>query len=153
MSEEAVYGLILVTGMIVVSNSLVGTSANALVTVAITVVVFFAAHVYAGTIAHLATRQGHGDLWISALAAAKRSIGMLVASVIPLLILLLGVSHVIDDDAAILTALAVDTVLLGVLGWLAVARWTPSFWVRMGSALVSAAFGAVIALLKALVHQ
>ena len=37
-SEEAVYGLILVSGMIVVSHSIVGTSINAFVTVVVTVI-------------------------------------------------------------------------------------------------------------------
>jgi hypothetical protein len=153
MSEEAIYGLILVTGMIVLSNSLGGTSLNALITVVVTVVVFFAAHVYAGTIAHLATNHGHGDVAISLRAAVWRSLGMLVASVIPIVILLLGVSHLIDDDTAIWTALIVDTVLLGILGWAAIARWSTRFWVRLGSALVTAAFGGVLALLKAFVHH
>ena len=36
ISEESVYGLILVSGMIVVSNTLTGTSANALLTVVVT---------------------------------------------------------------------------------------------------------------------
>lgn len=153
MSEEAVYGLILVTGMIVVSNSLVGTSINALITVVVTVIVFFAAHVYAGTVAHLATEQGHGNVLVSLRAAAWRSAGMLLASVIPVIILLLGVSHAIDDDAAIWAALIVDTLMLGILGWLAVARWTTRFWLRLASALITASFGAVLALLKAFVHH
>jgi hypothetical protein len=153
MSEEAIYGLILVTGMIVVSNTLAGTSLNALITVVVTVVVFFAAHVYAGTISHLSTNRGHGDLRLSLMAAIQHSIGMLAASVIPIVILLLGVSHVVDDEIAIWAALIVDTVLLGVLGWFAVARWSPHFWVRITSALITAAFGGIIALLKALVHH
>jgi hypothetical protein len=153
MSEEAIYGLILVTGMIVLSNSIAGTSLNALITVVVTVLVFFAAHVYAGTIAHLATQHGHGDVGISLRAAAWRSLGMLVASVIPIVILLLGVSHVIDDDTAIWTALIVDTVMLGILGWAAIARWSTRFWVRLASALITAAFGGVLALLKAFVHH
>ncbi|MBN9174600.1 MAG: hypothetical protein J0I70_10675, partial [Microbacterium sp.] len=70
MSEEAVYGLILVSGMIVVSNSVVGTSANALLSVVITVIVFFAAHVYAGTLARLAADE-HSDLRSSVAAAAR----------------------------------------------------------------------------------
>ncbi|NNC11632.1 hypothetical protein HII28_07050 [Planctomonas sp. JC2975] len=153
MSEDSIYGLILVTGMIVLSNSLASTSLNALLTVVVTVIVFFAAHVYSRTIAHMATSRGHGNLWISLGAAAAGTVGMLVASVIPLVILLLGVSHFIDDDTAIWTAVIVDTVLLGILGWFAVARWTPHFWARISSALVTAAFGGVLALLKAVVHH
>lgn len=152
ISEESVYGLILVSGMIVVSNTLTGTSANALLTVVVTVVVFFAAHVYAGTVAGLA-REHRGDLKVSFVAAFHRSEGMLLVSVIPVVILLLGVSRVVDDDLAIWTALLVDTVILGVLGWFAVARWNPRFWVRLTSALITAGFGGILVLMKAFIHH
>ena len=54
MSEEAIYGLILVSGMIVVSASSSGAAVDAVITVAVTVIVFFAAHVFAGTLGRLA---------------------------------------------------------------------------------------------------
>lgn len=153
ITEESVYGLILVSGMIVVSNSLVGTSMNALLTVVVTVIVFFAAHVYAGTLARLAKDGADGDLRASIRAAAHHSQGMLFASVAPLLILFLGVIRVFSDETAIWTALIVDTVLLGALGWLAVARWTRNVWHRLLSALITATFGGVIVLLKAVIHH
>lgn len=152
ISEESVYGLILVSGMIVVSNTLTGTSANALLTVVVTVFVFFAAHVYAGTVAGLATEH-RGDVRTSFIAAVHRSEGMLLVSVVPIVILLFGVTRAIDDDLAIWGALLVDTVLLGVLGWFAVARWNPSFWVRLMSALITAGFGGILALMKAFIHH
>lgn len=152
MSEEAVYGLILVSGMIVVSNSVVGTSINALLTVVITVVVFFAAHVYAGTIARMAS-DDHPRLRTSIVAAAHHSEGMLVVAVLPLLVLVLGVVRVVDDEVAIWTALLTDTVVLGVLGWIAVSKWTTRFWPRLASALITAAFGLAITALKALIHH
>lgn len=153
MTEEAIYGLILVSGMIVVSNSLVGTSANALVTVAATVVVFFLAHVYAGTLARLAAEEGHGDVAISVRAAIRHSRGLLAVAVLPLAILLLGVTGVLDDETSIWTALGLDVVVLGVLGWLAVAKWSDSVWARGLSALITAGFGVVVMALKALIHQ
>ena len=127
-SEESVYGLILVSGMIVVSGSVVGTSVNALVTVAVTVVVFYLAHVYAGTLGRLAASDGEAGLRESLAAAARHSRGMLFASVVPLVILLLGTTDLIDDSLAIWSSLVVNTVMLGVLGWLAVARWS-THWV------------------------
>lgn len=151
MSEEAVYGLILVSGMIVVSNGVAGTSLNALLTVVVTVIVFFAAHVYAGTIARLASEENI-DLGASITAAARHSVGMLLVSVIPAALLLLGVIHLLDDEAAIWFALLADTVVLGVLGWIAVSRWTPRFWPRVASALITAAFGLAITALKVLIH-
>lgn len=150
VSEEAVYGLILVSGMIVVSNSVVGTSLNALATVVVTVLVFFAAHVYAGTLARMVATGGR-DKRACFLAAVRHSEGMLLISLLPIAILLLGVSRLVDDDLAIWGALSVDTLALGVLGWLAVSKWTRRFWPRLLSALITAGFGAAITALKAFV--
>jgi hypothetical protein len=152
-SEEAVYGLILVSGMIVVSNSLVGTSINALLTVVVTVFVFFCAHVYAGTLARLAATDGAAGFGPSLAASAKHSVGMLIAAVPPLVILLLGVTKVFPDDTAIWAALLLDIVLLALLGWFAVSRWTVRIWPRVVSALITAAFGAVLVALKAFIHH
>lgn len=153
MTEEAVYGLILVSGMIVVSGSLGATSASALLTVAITVVVFYAAHVYAGALARLAATDGAAGLRGSLRRAARRSAGLLVAATPPLVILLLGTTDVIDDVYALWTALIVNTVILGVLGWIAVARWSTHWLPRIVSAVVTAAFGGVLIILKALIHH
>jgi hypothetical protein len=60
---------------------------------------------------------------------------------------------VIDDDLAIWTALIVDTVILGLLGWFAVARWDRRFAVRLASALITAGFGGILVLLKAFIHH
>lgn len=151
MTEEAIYGLILVSGMIVVSAG--GTSLNALVTVAITVLVFFAAHVYAGTLGRLAVTDGHAGLRASLAASARQSSGMLVASVAPIGVLLLGTTQVIDDDTALWAALIVNTLILGALGWIAVSRWSTHFWPRVLSALLTAAFGGVLVILKAVIHH
>lgn len=153
MSEEAIYGLILVSGMIVVSYDLTGTSLSALITVVVTVLVFFAAHVYAGTLARLAATDGKAGLRTSLRGAAHHSLGMLLISLVPAAILLLGVTRVVDDDFAIWCALTVDAIALGVLGWLAVAKWTPHWWLRLSSALLTAAFGGVLIVLKALLHH
>lgn len=153
MSEEAIYGLILVSGMIVVSGSSTGTSLDAFVTVAVTVVVFFGAHVFAGTLGRLAATDGHAGLRASLKAASHQSGGMLFASVPPLAVLLLGTSRVIDDGTALWVALIVNTVLLGALGWIAVARWSTHWFPRILSALITAAFGGVLILLKAIIHH
>lgn len=152
-TEQAVYGLILVSGMIVISNNLVGTSLNALVTVAVTLIVFYAAHVYAGTLARLAREGDQASFRESLFESAHESEGMLLAAIVPLAALLLGVFRVVDDDTAIWIALSLDILLLGVLGWLAVARWTTRFVPRLASAVITAAFGGVIALLKSLIHH
>jgi len=150
MTEEAIYGLILVSGMIVVAGGS-GTSVAVLVTVVVTVLVFYAAHVYAGAVARLAEAGGRGSPTASLAFAARESSGLLVASVVPVVILFLGTSHVIPDIVANWAALIVNTVLLAVLGWIAVGRWRPTFTARLLGALIAASFGVILILLKAFV--
>lgn len=151
-SEEAIYGLILVSGMIVASNSAGGGSLNALITVLATVLVFFTAHVYAGTLARIAATDGAAGFAPSIRRAARHSVGMLLVAVPPLTVLLLGAVKILDDDAAVWTALILDTLLLAALGWFAVSGWTVRIWPRLLSAVITAAFGAAITLLKAFIH-
>lgn len=152
-SEEAIYGLILVSGMIVATASAGGTPWDAFVTVVVTVIIFFAAHVYAGTLGRLAMTRGEAGMGSSVAAAARHSSGMLVASVPPLVILLLGSTHLIDDSNAMWFALIVNTVVLGVLGWVAVASWNRHWAARVIGALMTAAFGGLLILLKAVIHH
>lgn len=58
-TEEGVYGVILVAGMIVVSGSHELDAWSVFITVVSTVLVFWAAHVYAGTVAHHRIVDGH----------------------------------------------------------------------------------------------
>lgn len=43
--------------------------------------------------------------------------------------------------------------ILGVLGWFAVTRWTSNLWLRLTSAVVTAMFGGAITVLKAVIHH
>ena len=56
-TEAAVYGTILVSGLVAVSSAHGETSLVVLVTVAVTVLVFWGAHVYAGTVARVSDRD------------------------------------------------------------------------------------------------
>lgn len=151
MTEEAIYGLILVSGMLVITGTAQAAAITAIVTVAVTVVVFFAAHVYAGVLARLAEQSGRWTIRGGLVAAARQSSGMLLASAAPLAILLLGATRVLEDATAIWIALIVNTILLGVLGWMAVARWNENVMVRLAGALTTAAFGGALIILKSVV--
>jgi hypothetical protein len=153
MTEEAIYGLILVSGMIVVSGTTVGTSIDALITVVVTVVIFFAAHVYAGTLSRMAESRGSSGLRASLGAASLQSSGLLVASIVPLAILALGTTDVIDDNRALWTALIANTALLAAFGWIAVARWSSHWTARVLGALITASFGGALILLKGLISH
>lgn len=151
-TEEAIYGLILVSGMIVVTESVAVDSNRAFLTVLGTVVVFWAAHVYAGTLARFGREDGGGNLRLAIKNSLRHTSGMLLAAVAPLAFLLLGGLQVLDDEAAMWMALSVDTFILAVLGYVGVARWSHSRWTRFGSALITAAFGVIVVLLKVFVH-
>lgn len=151
MTEEAIYGLILVSGLIVVAGAGGGTSIAVLITVVVTVVVFYIAHVYAGAVARLAELGGRASPARSIAIAARESSGLLAACVVPIIILFLGTSHVIPDVVANWTALVVNTIMLGVMGWIAVGRWRPGFLARLVGAVSAASFGGILIVLKAVV--
>ncbi|WP_375383836.1 hypothetical protein [uncultured Microbacterium sp.] len=152
-TEDAIYGLILVSGMIVISAQIEGDPWAAFVTVLVTVVVFWIAHVYSQALALYARHRVDHNLRRAIGEAMYKARGMLVVAVPALLLLLAGVTEVIDDDVALTTALVVNVVLLAIVGWIAVARWSPSLWARTGGAVLTAAFGLILTALKAFVHH
>ena len=152
-TEEGVYGVILVAGMIVVSNTHETTALTTFITVVSTVIVFWAAHVFAGTIA--LTRHPDGrpvGLRQSFRRALRRCWGLLISALIPSSILLFGALHVVSDDAAIWLALWTCVLVLGVLGYLAFLRRGSPWPIRLLGALATAGFGILMILLKAAVH-
>jgi len=154
LSAESVYGLVLVAGMIVVSRTLTASSIDALLTVVTTLLVFYFAHVYAGMIPHLGGRDGAPrELRTAFIESVKESSGMLFAGLAPIVLLVLGVIGVLGDDHAVWAALLVDLVLLGAVGWFVAAATVQSTWGRVGGALLTAAFGGVLIMLKAFVHH
>lgn len=145
------YGLILVAGMIVVGSYVSSDSWEALLIVLATVLVFFAAHVYAGTIAALA-HDGSRTFGAALRAAFLHSLGMVTVAVVPLVVLALGVSRLMPDEYALWGALLADVMLLALVGWLMAAARTTDVWLRLGGAVVTAAFGGVIIALKVAIH-
>ncbi|MEN2742426.1 hypothetical protein ABCS02_32005 [Microbacterium sp. X-17] len=151
MAEDAIYGLILVSAVLVASGTADATALQTFVNVFLTVIVFFAAHVYAGALARLAGSEGASGFRASIGAAAKNSSGMLLASVAPLVILLLGTTRVIEDDTALWVALIADTLILAALGWVAVARWSTHWLARLVGAAIAAGFGGALYIVKVIV--
>lgn len=152
-SEEGVYGVILVAGMIVVSNAHDATAWEGFVTVMVTVFVFWAAHVYAGTVAHHGVEGEHVvGLRESFRGAVHRSMGLLVSSLIPASILLLGATDRVPDGAAIQLSLWAGVIVLAVLGYRAFARRGSGWWMRVVGALATAGFGVLMIALKAVIH-
>src|SRR4029453_18968635 len=153
VTEESVYGVILGSGMIVVAGGHGASSWQVFWTVLITVIVFWAAHVYAGTVA----RHGLDEDRMIGLREAfrisfRRSLGLLASALIPSFILLLGATRVIPDAYAIWTALWVGVVVLAVLGWIAFSRRGSPWPIRLAGALGTASFGIAMIVLKAFIH-
>lgn len=153
VTEESVYGVILVSGMIVVSGGHGESSWSVFWTVVITVLVFWLAHVYAGTVAH------HGldhdrvvGLREAFRGALKRSLGLLASALIPSFILLLGATRAIPDPLAVWAALWAGVIVLGVLGFIAFRRRGAPWPMQIVGALVTAAFGVAMIVLKAVIH-
>ncbi len=156
-TEPAVYGVVLVAGLVVVSGESTEAPLDVLVKVAATVVVFWAAHVYAGVIARLGDEHQPGVRVRTRLASALRraldhSWGILGAVVVPLLVLLLGVVDVLTHSQAVWGTLWVSVLLLGVLGYYKVANWAGRGWVRLASAAATSTLGLALILLKTFVH-
>ena len=149
---EAIYGLVLATSVLAVSREYDSSNAGLVgVTVLVTGVVFWLAHVYARVLA--TSMSHHRMLSRSEVREALRHDWPLVEVTVPLvLILALGVVDVVPDDASILAAMLAALVELAAAGAYA-ARMRGA---RVGGAVVSAAIvvalGGAVILLKVLVH-
>lgn len=153
ITEESVYGTILVSGMIVVSGSYHATSIETFFSVITTVIVFWAAHLYAGTVAgHGVTPGDRTTLPMAFRQSLRRSLGFLLSALPPSAVLLLGALQIVPDKLAVWTALWLGVVLLGILGYRAFALRGSSWPVRILGCLGTAAFGVPMIVLKAFIH-
>jgi len=156
VSEPAIHGVILVAGLVVILGNSEEASWDVLVKVIATLVVFWAAHVYASAVAHLGDEYEGDTPWRTRAVRATRdaldhSWGMLLAGVIPLVVLTLGTLNLLSDQNAIWGTLWVAVLILGILGWLGVASWSPRPQARLLGAVVTSLLGLALVVLKSLV--
>lgn len=155
-TEEGVYGLILIAGLIAVAGSAGQNAWQTLAFIVITVTVFWAAHVYAGTVAEHSGGNANGDgisLRAAMSKAMRRSRGLLTAIIPPAIPLLLSAFGVFDTIAADWIALWIIVAVLAILGYVAYLRKRAPLHLRLVGAASTAAFGIVIILAKALLHH
>lgn len=153
VTEESVYGVVLVSGMIVVAGTHGSTSWEVFWIVAITVIVFWAAHVYAGTVSRHGLAIDHVLPLRQAFdAALNHSLGLLASAMLPSLILLLGALRVVPDALTIWLALWAGVLVLATLGFVAYRRRGAPWPMQLLGALTTAAFGLVMIVLKAFIH-
>jgi hypothetical protein len=149
---EAIYGLILATSVIAVSREYDASNAGRVgVTVLVTGLVFWLAHVYARVLAgaiaqrRMLNRSEVGDVF--------RHDWPLVEATAPLVfVLALGVLDVLPDKAAILAATLTALVELAAAGAYAARTSGAGPWGTIVSAVIAVALGSAVVLLKALVH-
>ena len=149
---EAIYGLILATSVIAVSREYDSTNAGRIgVTVLVTGIVFWLAHVYARVLAGSITQQRL--LNRSEVREALRHDWPLVEVTVPLvLVLALGVLDVVPDEAAILAATLTALVELAAAGGYAARASGAGLRGTVVSAVIAVTLGGAVVLLKALVH-
>lgn len=153
VTEESVYGTILITGLIAAASGSDETSWAILWSIFGTAFVFWAAHVYAGTVARHGVYDGKEVNLRHAFGESLRhSSGLLTSTLIPACVLLLGVLDLIPDADAIGFALWSGVAILTVLGYVAFAQRGSAIWVRICGAAVTGAFGVIVVVLKALLH-
>ena len=143
-------GILLVTAVIVAASTHGAPIGSVLAVAAVTVLVFWAAHVYASMLV-LYAREGHTAKG-AARHAAREEIGMLQSVVPPLLILAAGALGIVEGATAVWLSLWGGVIVLTVVPVLALRRrgrpWGPSLLAGAGSG----ALGLVLIALKALVH-
>jgi len=153
ITEESVYGTVLVSGMIVVSRGYGASSWETFEAVLGTVLVFWIAHVYAGTVAGYHAVEGDETSLRAAIRRAlRRSVGFLTAAIAPSIVLLLGALEAIPDDVAVWVALWLGVAILAVLGYHVAAARGNSWPLRLLSSLATATMGIAMILLKVLIH-
>lgn len=153
VTEESVYGVVLVSGMIVVAGGYGSTSLQTFFSVVGTVVVFWAVHIYAGTVAGHGVIDGDQTTLTTAFQhSVRRSLGFLLSALLPCAVLLLGALRVVDDSWAIWTALWLGVVILAVLGFSAFTVRGSPWPMRIVGALGTAAFGVAMIALKVIIH-
>ncbi len=150
--ERAVYGLILTASVIGVGSEVQGQyAAEVAAWVGVTLLVFWLAHVYSHVIGGwVETRRAPGVRDVGRAAAAEWP--MVSACGIPLIVLLLGASDVIDDGRSIDVALIICLVELVLVGVVAARQAKASGPAQAVSGVVVLVLGLGIIFLKNLVH-
>lgn len=156
-SPDAIYGLILFAALIggaSEDDDGPADSLEVLLVAVLSLIVFWGAHVFAGTIATHGVRDDGEEITLGAAtwASMKHTSGMLYASVLPSLILLPGVYRLMSTESAVSLALLAAMIILGVLGYRAFAQRGAHVAVRILGGIGTAFFGLLIIALNELVH-
>lgn len=153
VTEQSVYGIVLVSGLLLLADEKSENSWNSFFLVVATVLIFWAAHVFAAFVAHPRFLSGdHSSLGTILGHALRQERGLLVAALIPCGILLLGSTGLLDDQTAIELALWSGVGILAVLGYVAFSRAGYGWVGRVVGTVITMSFGIMLIIAKALFH-
>lgn len=153
VTPDAVYGTILYAALIGAVSDDDESALDVFVVSAASLIIFWGAHVFAGTVATHGVKDGESIRLRTAIGRSiGHSSGMLWASILPSLSLVLGAVHLIPTDDAVSLALLVSTVILGVLGYRAFSQRRSPVAIRILGGVGTALFGALMILLNIIVH-
>jgi hypothetical protein len=148
----AIYGLILATSVIAVTRQYQPDNAGiTAVTVIVTSIVFWLAHVYAGVLA-IGTKERHIPTWPEVREVVDEEWPLVQAGILPTAILLLGPLGVLADDTAQDVALGACLVELGAIGMMVARDAGARGIVAAISGAISLSFGVIVIVLKVVVH-
>ena len=172
VTPEAVYGLVLYAAVVAAasdeaegadaepatlvlndSSVVIPEASGVLIWVILSMIVFWGAHVFAHSVAGHGVRDGKPVRVKDAVGQAfHHSAGMLYATILPTIALLLGAFGVLSDDVAIEAALWVSVGVLGLLGFLAFVAKRSSWYISILGGLATAVLGLLIILINAVMH-
>jgi hypothetical protein len=153
VTPDAVYGLILYSALIGGVSDDDSDSVEVLVISVASLLIFWGAHVFAGTIASHGVKDGKEVTLGAAMRTAfSDSSGMLYASILPSIPLVVGAFGILATDDAVSLSLLIAMVVLGVLGYKSFAQRGASVARRIGGALGTASFGFLMIALNVAVH-
>jgi len=147
VNGEAVYGTVLVAGLVAGISHFADGAAELLGWTIATVAVFWISHVFAEVVSDDAA-----DLRVSIRTALAHSSGMLWAVIPAAIIFLLSLLGAYSFDTAVTLEVWLAVALLAVIGYVAAVPRTPHLVTRLASGIGSGVLGLAIIVLKELVH-
>ena len=146
---HAIHGTI-VGAAVMAAASLHGTLGQVVVSVVVTILVYWTAERYAAILA--SGVHGPAPTWSRAGYALRQGWPMLEAAVAPLVVLVVVTLTTSNLETGVDVALLFAVVVLAVLGWTAARHANRTKAAALGWAVASGLLGAVVAALKLLLH-
>lgn len=148
--SAAIYGLI-VSGAVMAAAGEHGSVHDVVITVFVTVLVYWAAESYADVLGEQIAEERRST-WRRVWELLRLGWPLVEASYVPLVVLLIAWAVGASTTAAITAGLVTNALLLVALGWIASIQIEKSLPVRIAAATFAGAFGMIMIGLKTILH-